>query len=116
MKRKGIDRLHAVIQELDGHEDMDGVERFYTRDGQQAALRRAEKYLETLRAFRPKTPEEVPAWDALVVEYIDKVKRIKKAGEKLERLSFNTREEKDRAVERVEILLRRLKDAPIIEE
>ncbi|MBY0110998.1 hypothetical protein K2Y00_03305 [Patescibacteria group bacterium] len=116
MKRKGIDRLHAVIEELDGHEDMDGVERFYTRDGQQAALRRAEKYLETLRAFRPKTPEEVPAWDALLVEYADRVKRIKKAGEKLERLAFDSAEEKKRAVERVEILLRRLKDAPVVKE
>ncbi|MEK9160895.1 MAG: hypothetical protein AAB440_02585 [Patescibacteria group bacterium] len=115
MKRKGIERVQALIAELDSHEDINGVDTFYSREGQQTALRHAKDFLEKLKQAL-KTPEDAKKLDGLLVEYTDKVRRIEKAGERIERLRFSSEEEKTRAIEKLELLLRRIREAPVVEE
>ena len=53
MKRKHIEKIKVLVGELEAHADINGVDTFYSREGQQMALRTAQKYLEHLRMFRP---------------------------------------------------------------
>jgi hypothetical protein len=69
-----------------------------------------------LRQHRPSTQAEAVEWDKLLTEYMERVKRIKKAGEKLERLQFTSESEKARAMEKLQILMRRIQDAPVVKE
>ena len=60
--------------------------------------------------------EEAKTWDKLLVEYMDKVKRIEKAGERIERLTFGSESEKTQALEKLKLLTRRVEEAPIVKE
>lgn len=119
MNNNNMDRVTQLLAELEPDAPLGTDFMFFSIEGQQRALREAERYLQTVRDFQPARwtkPEEIAFRNALIREFEEKIAGIKQAGEHMEAMSFGSEQEREDVVTRLRDIARRLELAPVKEK